>query len=70
MKVLYIPPYWMARTETETGAMGLDVLSPSQEQLQLLEASLHLVPLQRYAEDKEQRIVAAQVGAVLCSSCL
>lgn len=61
MQVLYIPPYWMARTETDVGAMGLDVLSPSQEQLILLEASVQMVPLQQYSETKEERIISAQV---------
>ena len=61
-QVLYIPPFWMVRAETDVGAMGVDVLSPSQEQLIALEASLQLVPLHQYAESKEQRIIAAQVG--------
>jgi hypothetical protein len=65
IKVLYIPPYWMVRTETDVGAMGVDILSPSQEQLLLLEASVQLVPLHRYEESRESRIIAAQVSSIL-----
>ena len=58
--MLYVPPYWLARLESHTGAVGLDVLSPSEEQLRLMEASMQLVPLPE-AETEEERVVAAQV---------
>ncbi len=61
VQVLYIPPYWLVRLESQTGAVGLDVLSPSEEQLRLLEASVQRVPLPE-AETEEERVVAAQVS--------
>lgn len=62
--MLYVPPYWMVRWESSTGGMGVDVLSPSEPQLHLMEASGQGVPLAQAAaatESREERIVAAQV---------
>ncbi len=56
----------MVRIESSVGAIGLDVISPSQEQLILMEASLQNVPLAKYARTKEERIVAAQVILIIC----
>jgi hypothetical protein len=55
----------MVRWESSSGGMGLDVLSPSEPQLHLLEASGQGVPIaQAAAADSsgEERIVAAQVN--------
>ena len=53
--------------ETVKGAVGIDIISPSHEQLVLLEATLQQVPLNKYVETKEERIVAAQVQRFILS---
>lgn len=61
--VLYVPPYHFVHVETTgAAAVALDVLSPSLEQLILLEAYSQPVPFKNTTEKIEERVLAGQVG--------
>ena len=63
-EVLYIPPFHSVRVDTDDVlAVGIDVLSPSLEQLILLEGYSMPVPFKNVVESMEERVIAAQVLA-------
>lgn len=73
-EVLYIPPYYFTHMESVTTSdpsssssavvMGLDVLSPSIEQLILLEAFSMNIPFKQLTNSLEERVIGAQIFLV------
>lgn len=62
-EVLYIPPFWLMRTETINLSLSIDVKSLSREQVLLSEAQALGVVLGNVTSS-EEKIIAAQVYAV------
>jgi hypothetical protein len=70
-QVLYIPPYHLSHVETSNNTfsdgedaivMGLDILSPSLQQLILLEAFAVQIPFKSLVDSFEERVIGAQVS--------
>lgn len=60
--VLYVPPYWMVRSQvTQSLSVALDVLSASHQQLLLAQADQLPFPFLQSNQTREERAVSAQV---------
>lgn len=61
-QALYIPPYWLVRSEFMSLSMHLDINSLSDTEVRLAEAQFTDIPLGNFTTDLKQRTVAAQVS--------
>lgn len=60
-EVLYVPPYWLVRSEFPVLSVFIDVPSLSEEMLHLKEAEFTVVPLGKMSDIPNERIIGAQV---------
>lgn len=64
-QALYIPPYWLVRSEFLGLSMVLDIKSLSRVQIRLAAAQFVDIPLGNFSSSPEDRVVAAQVCLIL-----
>jgi hypothetical protein len=58
---LYIPPYWLVRSEFMSFSMFLDIYSLSDTEVRLAVAQFTNIPLGNFSTSLKERTIAAQV---------